>query len=343
MSSQEMISSNETITSVPVFTSYLLGEWTNSEDFLILRMAVHLAMFIIIFTISVPIILTGVCYSCALMVLIYQKVNKLNSDYSSTSWDNARLVIAYILTGLGRILHGYEIHGTENIPHGPGLIVYYHGAIPIDYSFFLANRIFSHGQRCYSVVDHFLFMAPGLKTLLRIMNFTTGSREECLKILKNGNLLGISPGGLREALFSDNNYRLLWGNRTGFAQLAIDAKVAIIPLFTENVRDGYRTFGDIWPLRYLYEHTRLPLVPIYGFFPVKFRTYIGEPIPYDPNITSEELAMKTKIAIKTLIRKHQRTPGNLIRAVLARFVKQQKPDKGKHRGSESMFEISDKE
>ncbi|XP_015269545.1 PREDICTED: transmembrane protein 68-like [Gekko japonicus] len=326
MSSQEMISRNETFTSVTVFTSCLLGEWTNTADLLILRMAVHLTMFIVVFIISVPIILTGVCYTCAFIVLIYQKVNKLNNDYSSTSWDKARLVIAHILNGLGRILHGYEIHGTENIPQGPALIVYYHGAIPIDYSFFLANRLVLHRQCCYSVVDHFLFMAPGLKTLLKIMNFTTGSREECLKILKNGNLLGISPGGVREALFSDNNYRLLWGNRTGFAQLAIDAKVAIIPVFTENIRDGYRTLGDIWPLRCLYEHTRLPLVPVYGFFPVKFRTHIGEPIAYDPNTTSDELAQKTKIAIEALIRRHQKPPGNLIRAILDRFDKQQKSD-----------------
>ncbi|XP_060099766.1 transmembrane protein 68-like [Heteronotia binoei] len=326
MSSQEMISRNETFTSVPVFTSYLLGEWTNTADILILRMAVYWTVTMAIFTTSVPIILTGVCYTCALMVLIYQKVNKLNNDYSSTLWDNARLYIAYLLTGFGKIMHGYEIHGTENIPQGPGLIVYYHGAIPIDYSFFFANRLVFHGQRCYSVVDHFLFMIPGLKTLLRIMNFTTGSREECLKILKNGNLLGISPGGVREALFSDSSYRLLWGNRTGFAQLAIDAKVAIIPLFTENIRDGYRTLGDIWPLRCLYEHTRLPLVPVYGFFPVKFRAYVGEPIAYDPNITSDELAKKTKIAIEALIHRHQKTPGNIIRAILDRFDKQQKPD-----------------
>lgn len=48
------------------------------------------------------------------------------------------------------------------------------------------------------------------------------------------------------------------------------------------------------PLRCLYERTRLPLVPVYGFFPVKLRTYIGEPIPYDPNITSDELAKKVR-------------------------------------------------
>ncbi len=41
--------------------------------------------------------------------------------------------------------------------------------------------------------------------------------------------------------------------------------------------------------RYIYEKTRLPLVPIYGFFPVKLRTYIGKPIEYDESRTPDEL------------------------------------------------------
>lgn len=44
--------------------------------------------------------------------------------------------------------------------------------------------------------------------------------------------------------------------------------------------------------RKLYESTRLPFTPPYGGLPVKFRTYIGEPIPYDPNITTDELVEK---------------------------------------------------
>lgn len=45
-----------------------------------------------------------------------------------------------------------------------------------------------------------------------------------------------------------------------------------------------------WP----YKHFRLLVLPIYGGLPVKFRTYIGEPIPYDPNITAKELAEKVR-------------------------------------------------
>lgn len=51
----------------------------------------------------------------------------------------------------------------EKIPDtGPALIVYYHGAIPIDYYYFLANVIIQKGRTCHSVGDHFLFKIPGL-------------------------------------------------------------------------------------------------------------------------------------------------------------------------------------
>lgn len=52
-----------------------------------------------------------------------------------------------------------------------------------------------------------------------------GPQEECVRALRNGHLLGISPGGVREALFSDETYPLLWGKRKGFAQVAIDSQV----------------------------------------------------------------------------------------------------------------------
>lgn len=64
-------------------------------------------------------------------------------------------------------------------------------------------------------------------------------------------------------------------------------------MFTENIREAFRSFS--WGLRFwrwLYAKTHLPLVPIYGFFPVKMKSYIGKPIPYDPNNTPEMLAQQ---------------------------------------------------
>ncbi|XP_028592770.2 DGAT1/2-independent enzyme synthesizing storage lipids-like isoform X2 [Podarcis muralis] len=161
----------------------------------------------------------------------------------------------------------------------------------------------------------------GIKLFYKVHGLTHDGREECVEILRKGYLLGVLPGGAREALFSDENYSLLWGSRKGFAHVARDAKVPIIPIFTKNLREGYRALGKIWPFKWLYERTRWPIVPVYGGFPVKFCSYVGDPIPYDPNITVEELVEKTKRAIEDLRDKHQKMPGSIQRALLERFYK----------------------
>lgn len=65
----------------------------------------------------------------------------------------------------------------------------------------------------------------GFSLLLDVFCALHGPREKCVEILRSGHLLAISPGGVREALISDETYNIVWGNRKGFAQVAIDAKV----------------------------------------------------------------------------------------------------------------------
>jgi hypothetical protein len=91
-------------------------------------------------------------------------------------------------------------------------------------------------------------------------------------------------------------------------------------MFTQNCREALRTvsFFKGW-FRYIYEKTRLPLVPIYGMFPVKLRTYIGKPIEYDKDRTPEELKMLTEERLKEMIMMHQKIPGSIFHAILDRF------------------------
>ena len=57
----------------------------------------------------------------------------------------------------------YEVKGMENIPDkGQGvLLVYYHGAIPIDLYYMQANLYLAKGQTCKSIVDNFVLKFPG--------------------------------------------------------------------------------------------------------------------------------------------------------------------------------------
>ncbi|XP_054946985.1 DGAT1/2-independent enzyme synthesizing storage lipids isoform X4 [Physeter macrocephalus] len=267
--------------------------------------------------------------------------NVLKEAYSHNLWDGARKTVATLWDGHAAVWHGYEVHGMEKIPEeGPALIIFYHGAIPIDFYYFMAKIFIHKGRTCRVVADHFVFKIPGFSLLLDVFCAIHGPREKCVEILRSGHLLAISPGGVREALISDETYNIVWGNRKGFAQVAIDAKVMRKLRHTEmkgwrdpvtqQVRSrayssGPRAAGTLHRLfRWLYEKFRYPFAPMYGGFPVKLRTYLGDPIPYDPKITAEELAEKTKDAVQALIDKHQRIPGNVMSALLERFHNKQK-------------------
>lgn len=71
--------------------------------------------------------------------------------------------------------------------------------------------------------------------------------------------------------------------------------------------------------RWVYEKTRLPVVPLYGGFPVKLRTLVGDPIMPDVTMTPDELTVKVKRAIEQLISNNQRLPGSIVMSLIDRF------------------------
>lgn|SRR6218665_2238979 len=57
---------------------------------------------------------------------------------------------------------GYEIQGFDRIPEtGPALIVFYHGALPIDFYYLMANVILHKKRQIRVIGDRFLFRIPG--------------------------------------------------------------------------------------------------------------------------------------------------------------------------------------
>ncbi|XP_031327955.1 transmembrane protein 68-like isoform X1 [Photinus pyralis] len=276
-----------------------------------------------IFVVSLlPFMIAVLVYQSVLILtgyVIYCKILQNPYDLHTTSNVASR---AHRFTWYlhGWIWNGYEVQGLENIPDsGPALIIFYHGALPVDIYYLIAHLFFHKDRVLQAVADYFLFKVPGLKILLESIGVIPGSQETCTKTLKDGNLLAISPGGVYESQFS-HRYNLLWKNRVGFAKVAIDAKVPIIPVFTENLREAYRTLSTGKSLfEKIYNATKFPFTPIYGGFPVKLITHIGKPIPYDPELSPEQLKTKVANAIEELIAKHQRRPPSILRAVMDRI------------------------
>jgi len=251
-------------------------------------------------------------------------LNRLqNSVEQGDFWSAGREIVATLWDAHAWLWHGYELKGHEHIPTDTGcLLVYYHGAIPLDY-YYLVNRILLvKGFVVKSVVDRCLFSMPGLKIVLDVFGCTTGTVDSLAEELSKGSTLGISPGGIYEAQFSDHYYKVEWRNRLGFARAAIKSNVPVLPVFTVNIREAFRTLpflGSLW--HFIYMKTRLPLRPLFGGFPVKLTTYIGPPIYPEPDITPEQFRDKVKAGIEQLITQHQRVPGKILPSIVDRVWK----------------------
>ncbi|XP_040065982.2 transmembrane protein 68 isoform X1 [Ixodes scapularis] len=273
-----------------------------------------------------PTLIILLLYVSIIFLHLYHYRRWLRDAYARDFWDGARYTLALLWCGHAWIWHSYEVQGLENIPEsGSALLVYYHGAIPIDYYYLLATCYLHKHRLIRAVGDRFLFMVPGFKILMDVFKVSPGSVQSCAQVMREGNLLAIAPGGVLEAQFGDERYRLLWKKRLGFAKAAIEARAPVIPVFTQNIREAFRSvsFGRGF-FKKVYDRTRLPIVPIYGGFPVKLRTIIGKPIPFDPGVSPAQLAQTTASAVEALIATHQEVPGSILRALLQRIYEKPK-------------------
>ena len=230
------------------------------------------------------------------------------------------------LLRFGEAWNAYEVREDHHIPRDrPALIVYYHGFIPIDAFYFGAWYYQRHGVLIRALADRLIFEIPGLAQLATAMGAFSGTREATLALLQQGHLVGVSPGGVREAIAGTaNSYQLVWGDRMGFAAVALEAGVPIIPAFCENIDEAYRSPGVRRPsIQRFYERTRVPVVPFLGAgilpFPVKLRSWFGPPIVAAPGETPASLRERTRAAILALIAAHQSPPPRLPRAILQRL------------------------
>jgi len=222
--------------------------------------------------------------------------------------------IAKVVTGLGEFYNSYRVEGLEHIPPAGGaLLVMYHGLVPLDFWYMGLKIYLETGRLPAALVDRWLTKTPGLSWFTKAVGGVSADPKVALELLKSGTLVGVAPGGVREAISGqENNYKVVWGKRNGFAKLAIEAGVPIIPGFTENVEGLYKSPLAGHPFfQNLYEKTRLPLVPIIGIgalpFPVKLTTWLGQPIRPKAGETPEKLVERTRQAIENLIENHQRS------------------------------------
>jgi 1-acyl-sn-glycerol-3-phosphate acyltransferase len=93
--------------------------------------------------------------------------------------------------------------------------------------------------------DHIHFDAPVWRDALSAMGAVRGTRENCARLFADDEAVIVFPGGGREVMKRKHEkYKLIWKERIGFARLAIQYGVPIVPFASVGVEDMFEIVAD---------------------------------------------------------------------------------------------------
>lgn len=150
-----------------------------------------------------------------------------------------------------------HLHGETNIPRtGGALLVGNHTLFGLD-AFPLTALLALHtGRVPRFLAERNLFRIPGLAQALAAVGAVPGERDSAVRLLRAGELVVVYPGGVDDSFkTSAHAYRLQWGERAGFAHVALRAGVPVVPIAATGVDElfdvptresvlGRRLFGS---------------------------------------------------------------------------------------------------
>ena len=105
-----------------------------------------------------------------------------------------------------------------------------------------------------AIADKLHFRIPVWRSIGWMMGAFEGSRESCSQAMEGHYALLVFPGGASEVWRSSHfpPYSLHWGNRKGFAELAIENNYTIIPISCIGMEDMVKTVFDIPAFLFFY-------------------------------------------------------------------------------------------
>lgn len=96
-----------------------------------------------------------------------------------------------------------------------------------------------------SMADDFHYSIPIWRDMLTHFGAVQGSRDACRALMRDGASLLVFPGGGREVFKRQGEqYKLIWGKRSGFARMAFEAGYTIVPIAAVGADDCYRIVLD---------------------------------------------------------------------------------------------------
>ncbi len=161
--------------------------------------------------------------------------------------DPSRFATAARLLAPWRWLTAPRFYGLENVPRDrPALLVGNHTVMGLlDAPVMVVELAGLRGIDVRSLGDHLHFRVPGWRDLLVRYGTVEGTRENCRALMRAGATILVFPGGGREVFKRrGEKYRLIWGERAGFARLAIEHAYPIVPFGAVGAEECYDILVD---------------------------------------------------------------------------------------------------
>jgi len=195
--------------------------------------------------------------------------------------------------------HRFSAEGVEHVPRtGPALLVVHHSFATYD-GFLLGGAIYDATGRIPSALgDNRIFQLPGLAEAATALGLVPGSPEAGERLLRDGEILAVAPGGMWESLRPrGERRRSRWGSRRGFIRLALRTGVPIIVAACPAADAIYTLYPSrLTDRAYARWHWPVPVLrgvgPTLLPRPVRVTGYFAPPIqppPYDPTREDEQV------------------------------------------------------
>jgi 1-acyl-sn-glycerol-3-phosphate acyltransferase len=213
-----------------------------------------------------------------------------------------------------------SLRGLEQLPREPVMLVSNHSggtSIPDVWGFGVAwYRHFGPKRPLYMLCHELLFALPVFARFFEKVGALRASHEVARKVIAQGHDLLIFPGGDLDTWrpYSER-YRVDFAGRCGFARLALESKMPIVPVAHSGAHETLRVLtsgrafakavglrkiarAEVWPI-----HLSLPwglaLGPLPHIpLPGKFRYVVGGAMAPGPTETAEHLASEVQNAVQ---------------------------------------------
>ena len=97
----------------------------------------------------------------------------------------------------------------------------------------------------HSLGDRLHFGLPGWRDLIETFGVIEGSPDNCREAMADGKSLIVFPGGAREVMKrKSEKYKLIWGDRCGFARIALETGATIVPIASVGADDCFDILID---------------------------------------------------------------------------------------------------